>query len=98
MNRHIAFLALSLAAFAVTLAAQRGGGAGAAAGPANPAIGNPQAIQQGEALYSQSCTRCHGKDGGAGEMAPAVAARGTLTVTSRGPVLVMLAVLSVGSR
>ena len=52
--------------------AQRGGGG--QAGPPNPAIGNQQAIQQGEAVYSRTCTRCHGKDGAAGEMAPAVAA------------------------
>src|SRR3954451_3746398 len=62
----------ALLAAGVTVTAQRGGGQ--PAGPANPAIGNPQAIQQGEAIYSKTCTACHGKDGNAGEMAPAVAA------------------------
>jgi putative heme-binding domain-containing protein len=61
-----------LLAASVDLAAQRGGGPPAAA--PNQAIGNPQAIQQGESLYNQTCTVCHGKDGTAGEMAPAVAA------------------------
>ena len=74
MTKH-SFAMLAAAAIAIAtahLAAQRGGGA--PAGPTNPAIGNPAAIQQGESLYSQNCTRCHGKDGAAGEMAPAVAA------------------------
>jgi cytochrome c oxidase cbb3-type subunit 3 len=66
------FGAATLLAASVSLTAQRGGGP--AAGPANPAIGNQQAIQQGEQLYGQTCTACHGKDGSAGEMAPAVAA------------------------
>jgi putative heme-binding domain-containing protein len=63
--------AVALVLVGARLGAQRGAGAAA---PPNPAIGNPQAIQQGEALYSQTCTACHGKDGSAGEMAPAVAA------------------------
>jgi cytochrome c oxidase cbb3-type subunit III len=57
----------------VNVLAQRGRG-GAGGGPANPAIGNQQAIQEGEATYNQTCTACHGRDGSAGEMAPAVAA------------------------
>jgi putative heme-binding domain-containing protein len=65
------FVAAAVLAASVNVMAQRGGGP---AGAANPAIGNPQAIQQGEARYSQTCTACHGKDGMAGEMAPAVAA------------------------
>jgi putative heme-binding domain-containing protein len=67
------FAAAVLLAASVSVLAQRGRGAGSA-GPANPAIGNQQAIQEGEAIYSQTCTVCHGKDGAAGEMAPAVAA------------------------
>ncbi len=68
------FIVASVAVLVATLpvSGQRGGGP--PAGPPNPAIGNQQAIQQGEALYSQTCTACHGKDGAAGEMAPAVAA------------------------
>jgi putative heme-binding domain-containing protein len=75
MTRH-AFAILGAAVLltaSVNVFAQRGRGAGPA-GPANPAIGNQQAIQEGEAIYNQTCTACHGKDGSAGEMAPAVAA------------------------
>jgi putative heme-binding domain-containing protein len=75
MTRH-SFAILGTAVLltaSVSLFAQRGRGA-APAGPANPAIGNQQAIQEGEAIYNQTCTACHGKDGSAGEMAPAVAA------------------------
>jgi cytochrome c oxidase cbb3-type subunit III len=67
------FGAAAMLAASVTVSAQRGRGAGPA-GPANPAIGNQQAIQEGEQMYGQTCTACHGKDGSAGEMAPAVAA------------------------
>jgi cytochrome c oxidase cbb3-type subunit 3 len=74
MTRSFLIVASAAAALtaSVALSAQRGGGA--PAGPPNAAIGNPQAIQQGEVRYSQTCTSCHGKDGTAGEMAPAVAA------------------------
>jgi putative heme-binding domain-containing protein len=74
MNRHNSVMsaAVVLLIAAATPQAQRGGGPGRE--PLNPAIGNPQAIQQGEQIYSQTCTACHGKDGTAGEMAPAVAA------------------------
>ena len=68
------FAVAALVAASVGVSAQRGGRGGGAAGPANPAIGNQQAIQEGEAIYNQTCTACHGKDGSAGEMAPAVAA------------------------
>lgn len=40
------------------LAGQRGGGA-----PPNPAIGNLQAIAEGEGLYNKACITCHGADG-----------------------------------
>jgi putative heme-binding domain-containing protein len=75
MRRHW-LLTLSVASVigaGATVTAQRGRGAAPDAA-ANPAIGNAQAIQQGEAIYNQTCTRCHGRDGAAGEMAPAVAA------------------------
>jgi cytochrome c oxidase cbb3-type subunit 3 len=65
--------AAAILAASAGVSAQRGRGAGPGGAP-NPAIGSQQAIQQGEALYSQACTVCHGKDGSAGEMAPAVAA------------------------
>ena len=43
-----------------SLLAQRGGGAG----PQNPLLGNAQAISEGENLYNQKCTTCHGTGGG----------------------------------
>jgi putative heme-binding domain-containing protein len=55
--------------------AQRGGGPAAPAARANPAIGNPQAIAEGEKLYNETCTACHGKDGTGGELGPPVAAQ-----------------------
>src|SRR5437867_3257333 len=68
----VIFGAAMIFAAGAGVSAQRGRGAGPAA--PNPAIGNDQAIQEGEQIYNQSCTACHGKDGTAGEMAPAVAA------------------------
>lgn len=53
--------------------AQRGGGAGGGSVPANPAIGNAQAVAEGEKLYNQTCTACHGKDGNGGELGPPIA-------------------------
>src|SRR5881227_1539451 len=56
-----------------SLSAQRGGrGGGAPAGPANPFAANLQAIDEGRAIYNQTCTACHGPDGAAGEMGPAL--------------------------
>ncbi len=57
-----------------SLAAQRGGGPPAAGG-AHPAIGNREAIAEGEKLYNETCTSCHGKDGTGGELGPPVAAQ-----------------------
>ncbi len=64
-----AVLTLSVSAFA-----QRGGGrgGGAPAGPANPFAGNAAAVEQGRTTYNQTCTVCHGPDGSAGEMGPAL--------------------------
>jgi putative heme-binding domain-containing protein len=53
--------------------AQRGAGAGGGAAGANPAIGNAQAVAEGEKLYNQTCTACHGKDGNGGELGPPIA-------------------------
>jgi putative heme-binding domain-containing protein len=59
-----------------TLTAQRGGGAGGAGGAKpNPAIGNREAIAEGEKLYNETCTACHGKDGKGGELGPPVASQ-----------------------
>ena len=70
----LVLLALCLLPFSASLFAQRGAGPTAAA-PANPAIGNPQAIAEGEKLYNETCTSCHGKDGTGGELGPPVAAQ-----------------------
>lgn len=69
MKRVSLAAALALAAFS------------AFAQAANPFMGNAEAVQQGKAVYDQSCTACHGANGGAGERAPAI-------VTSNGATLV----------
>lgn len=80
MTRKFLMLAAMLPFLAsLTLVAQRGGGAGgrgggAPAGPANPFQGNAQAVSEGRELYNQTCTSCHGPDGAAGEMGPALGA------------------------
>jgi len=57
----------------ISVFAQRGGaGGGASAGPANPFQGNGQAVDEGRNIYNQTCTVCHGPDGSAGEMGPAL--------------------------
>jgi putative heme-binding domain-containing protein len=45
---------------------------GPPAGPPNPFAGNSQAIAQGEQIYNQNCTSCHGPNGGAGEIGPEI--------------------------
>src|SRR5262245_42307084 len=57
-----------IACSTVALTGQRGGGAG----QANPSIGNPQAIAEGETLYNKTCATCHGANGGGGETGPAL--------------------------
>src|SRR5205809_8023004 len=72
MNRVVLTIGVALI-LSLSLSAQRGGrGGGAAAGPANPFAGNLQAIDEGRAIYNQTCTACHGPDGAAGEMGPAL--------------------------
>lgn len=44
--------------------------------PVNPYHGNTQATEQGRDIYNHVCTACHGIDGTAGEMAPALGAAG----------------------
>lgn len=41
-------------------------------GAPNPFAGNSQAIAQGEQVYNQNCTSCHGPNGGAGEIGPEI--------------------------
>ncbi len=57
----------------VSVLAQRGAGPGAGADVVNAAIGNPQAVAEGEKLYNQTCTACHGRDGNGGELGPPIA-------------------------
>ena len=59
--------ALLLLCGAASLLAQR-----PAPGPPNPLLGNPQAVADGEVLYNQHCTTCHGSGGGGGEIGPAI--------------------------
>jgi putative heme-binding domain-containing protein len=73
--RSILLLALGSVLFtSITLSAQRAGGPPTNA-PAHPAIGNREAIAEGEKLYNETCTACHGKDGTGGELGPPVAAQ-----------------------
>ena len=74
-NLSCALPALLLALLlSISLNAQRGGGPPAGKG-ANPAIGNREAIAEGEKLYNETCTACHGKDGKGGELGPPVASQ-----------------------
>ncbi|HWC64037.1 MAG TPA: c-type cytochrome [Rhizomicrobium sp.] len=66
MKRFALLAALLLASAAPTLA-QRG-----PQQPPNPMIGNQQAVQQGGAIYAKNCTGCHGPEGAAGEIGPAI--------------------------
>jgi len=59
----------------IALSAQRGGGPPTSSAKANPAIGNREAIAEGEKLYNETCTACHGKDGKGGELGPPVASQ-----------------------
>jgi putative heme-binding domain-containing protein len=47
-----------------------------------PALAQPpseQAIARGKSVYDQNCTACHGANGGAGEIGPAIVYSGTTT-------------------
>jgi putative heme-binding domain-containing protein len=65
-------LAAATCTAGVALFAQRGGGA--PQGPPNPFAGNPQAVSEGREAYNRECLACHGPDGAAGEMGPALGA------------------------
>jgi putative heme-binding domain-containing protein len=76
MSNRISLACLSAALLltaGASVFAQRGAGAGGGAAAANPAIGNAQAVAEGEKLYNQTCTACHGKDGNGGELGPPIA-------------------------
>jgi cytochrome c oxidase cbb3-type subunit 3 len=66
MKRAIAIALLVLCAALPALAQRR------AAAPSNPFEGNLQAVDQGRTIYGQSCTACHGANGGAGDIGPAI--------------------------
>jgi putative heme-binding domain-containing protein len=65
----------SLLGVGINVSAQRGGGPPSGGAKAHPAIGNKEAIAEGERLYNETCTSCHGKDGAGGELGPPVAAQ-----------------------
>jgi cytochrome c oxidase cbb3-type subunit 3 len=44
------------------------------------AQGNPDAVQQGKAVYDKNCTACHGANAGAGDRAPAIVAAGSTSM------------------
>jgi putative heme-binding domain-containing protein len=69
MNRVLTTTALLICVGLLPAQAQR---AAPPAGPANPYWGKTDAIGQGEAIYNQSCTTCHGFNGEAGEIGPAI--------------------------
>ena len=67
LNAALSFAGLLLCAVA-PLAAQRG----APPGPANPFLGKSEAVAEGETLYKQHCTPCHGAGGSSGTSGPAI--------------------------
>jgi cytochrome c oxidase cbb3-type subunit III len=70
MKRVVSIAALLVTCTAGSMMAQRRGGG---PGPVNPFLGNEQAVREGESLYNQHCTTCHGAGGGGGEIGPAIA-------------------------
>jgi cytochrome c oxidase cbb3-type subunit III len=79
MNRALMIAALVPAFAAGPIFAQRGG----VQGLVNPFQGKPEAVHDGESLYAQHCTGCHGPEGSAGEIGPAIAS-GDRTVFGAG--------------
>jgi mono/diheme cytochrome c family protein len=69
MKRVVSLAALLVTCTAGSMAAQRRGGG---PGPVNPFVGNEQAVREGDSLYNQHCTTCHGPRGGGGEIGPAI--------------------------
>jgi cytochrome c oxidase cbb3-type subunit 3 len=68
MNRVLAMAGLLLACTVGPIPAQRGG----PPAPVNPFQGKPEAVHEGETLYNQHCTGCHGPNGTDGEIGPAI--------------------------
>src|SRR5262245_42101907 len=69
MKRVVSIAAVLVTCSAGSMMAQRRGGG---PGPVNPFLGNAQATSEGESLYTQRCTTCHGANGGGGEIGPAI--------------------------
>jgi mono/diheme cytochrome c family protein len=65
MNRAFPIAGLLLTCIVGPILGQRGG-------PVNPFQGKPEAVHEGESLYAQHCTGCHGANGSAGEIGPAI--------------------------
>ena len=68
MRKAILTAILLVCSAGVALAQDEGAPAGGGrralpAGPANPFAGNPDAVQQGMAVYNTNCTACHGVSG-----------------------------------
>ena len=68
MNRVLAIAGLFLACTAGAMLGQRRN----APEPVNPFQGKPEAVHEGEILYNQHCTGCHGPNGSDGEIGPAI--------------------------
>jgi cytochrome c oxidase cbb3-type subunit 3 len=68
MKRVLVIVALLLTCATGVILAQRRTGAE----PANPFEGKPEAVHEGENLYNQHCTGCHGPNGSDGEIGPAI--------------------------
>ena len=67
MNRALVIAEWLLVCTAGPILAQRG-----APGPVNLFQSKPEVVHDGESLYSQHCTGCHGPNGSAGEIGPAI--------------------------
>jgi putative heme-binding domain-containing protein len=65
MMRRFTYLALFLAGAVFAVPAQTGQ-------PKNPLGHGPQVAAEGHTIFNQTCTACHGIDGGEGERAPAL--------------------------
>jgi putative heme-binding domain-containing protein len=73
-KRTRALIAVVLICGGMSMSAQRRGGP--PPGPKNPFEGQPDAIEEGRGVYNQRCTVCHGFNGAAGEMGPALGLEG----------------------
>ncbi|HWW85006.1 MAG TPA: c-type cytochrome, partial [Vicinamibacterales bacterium] len=68
MKANLFIAGLLVVCSARSLMGQRGAGAG----PLNPFLGNSQAVRDGEILYNEKCTTCHGAGGAGGETGPPI--------------------------